>query len=202
MHRPRTQVIAAGAQGSLAAPTPRPSGGRFRRLPDPSGSIGWGSTAPVQSHVGSRSDPMGYGVIGSPTGSGPVSLGSSPSTPATSTRRLDPRRSRRIESDPLSAPLCSGLARRPLKAVAPVRIRSGLRDKPLLRQGFSLACCGIGPALFRLRYTTGTHPRRSRGGGVLAPQVAVAGGTPIGACSGRWRRPVWESESLSGGRSA
>ena len=26
--------------------------------------------------------PMGYGVIGSPTGSGPVSLGSSPSTPA------------------------------------------------------------------------------------------------------------------------
>ena len=29
-----------------------------------------------------RADPMGYGVIGSPTGSGPVSLGSSPSTPA------------------------------------------------------------------------------------------------------------------------
>src|SRR6266568_2855268 len=27
--------------------------------------------------------PMGYGVIGSPTGSGPVSLGSSPGTPAT-----------------------------------------------------------------------------------------------------------------------
>src|SRR5262249_61722135 len=27
-------------------------------------------------------DPMGYGVIGSPTGSGPVSLGSSPGTPA------------------------------------------------------------------------------------------------------------------------
>src|SRR5882757_1379263 len=26
--------------------------------------------------------PMGYGVIGSPTGSGPVSLGSSPGTPA------------------------------------------------------------------------------------------------------------------------
>ena len=26
---------------------------------------------------------MGYGVIGSPTGSGPVSLGSSPGTPAT-----------------------------------------------------------------------------------------------------------------------
>ena len=30
--------------------------------------------------------PVGYGVIGSPTGSGPVSLGSSPGTPATSVR--------------------------------------------------------------------------------------------------------------------
>jgi hypothetical protein len=52
---------------------------------------------------------VGCGVIGSPTGSGPVSLGSSPGTPAS---RL--------------APSSSGLGRRPLKAVAPVRIRSGL----------------------------------------------------------------------------
>jgi hypothetical protein len=29
---------------------------------------------------------MGYGVIGSPTGSGPVSLGSSPGTPAQTSR--------------------------------------------------------------------------------------------------------------------
>src|SRR5215218_7407585 len=68
---------------------------------------------------------MGYGVIGSPTGSGPVSLGSSPSTPASSTR-LDADLLLSLEFRPLSPPLCSGLARRPLKAVAPVRIRSGV----------------------------------------------------------------------------
>jgi hypothetical protein len=64
---------------------------------------------------------MGYGVIGSPTGSGPVSLGSSPSTPAIG-RKSQPR----LEFRSLRPPLCSGLARRPLKAVAPVRIRSGV----------------------------------------------------------------------------
>jgi len=36
-------------------------------------------------------DPMGYGVIGSPTGSGPVSLGSSPGTPAMCSVRLPVR---------------------------------------------------------------------------------------------------------------
>src|SRR2546421_12687169 len=56
---------------------------------------------------------MGYGVIGSPTDSGSVSLGSSPGTPAPA----------------VLAPSSSGLGRRPLKAVAPVRIRSGLRTK-------------------------------------------------------------------------
>src|SRR5918996_3081442 len=63
------------------------------------------------------SDPrpsLGCGVIGSPTGSGPVSLGSSPGTPA-------PQRNK--------APSSSGLGRRPLKAVAPVRIRSGLQPR-------------------------------------------------------------------------
>src|SRR6478609_2431702 len=77
---------------------------------------------------------MGYGVIGSPTGSGPVSLGSSPGTPAVRTghavRYLSPRAARRARcrSAPFvtRAPLCSGLARRPLKAVARVRIPSGL----------------------------------------------------------------------------
>ncbi len=54
---------------------------------------------------------MGYGVIGSPTDSGSVSLGSSPGTPALA----------------VLAPSSSGLGRRPLKAVAPVRIRSGLQ---------------------------------------------------------------------------
>ena len=33
--------------------------------------------------------PLGYGVIGSPTGSGPVSLGSSPGTPASSADSAD-----------------------------------------------------------------------------------------------------------------
>jgi hypothetical protein len=67
---------------------------------------------------------MGYGVIGSPTDSDSVSLGSSPGTPAESDRvdstRVD--QSYRIST----APSSSGLGRRPLKAVAPVRIRSGL----------------------------------------------------------------------------
>jgi hypothetical protein len=68
---------------------------------------------------------MGYGVIGSPTGSGPVSLGSSPSTPAIWSVLPS-----RLEFRSLHGPpLCSGLARRPLKAVAPVRIRSGVRSR-------------------------------------------------------------------------
>ena len=56
---------------------PAPIGGRRRRLCifDP-------RFARQQHCVAGRADPMGYGVIGSPTGSGPVSLGSSPSTPA------------------------------------------------------------------------------------------------------------------------
>ena len=41
--------------------------------------------SPGRPHASRTADPMGYGVIGSPTGSGPVSLGSSPSTPASTT---------------------------------------------------------------------------------------------------------------------
>ena len=65
--------------------------------------------------------PLGYGVIGSPTDSGSVSLGSSPGTPAK--RRV-------LGLNFARAPLCSGLARRPLKAVARVRIPSGLQNNP------------------------------------------------------------------------
>src|SRR5205807_7961745 len=64
-------------------------------------------------YFGAARRQMGYGVIGSPTDSGSVSLGSSPGTPAPA----------------VLAPSSSGLGRRPLKAVAPVRIRSGLRTK-------------------------------------------------------------------------
>jgi hypothetical protein len=78
---------------------------------------------------------LGYGVIGSTTGSGPVSQGSSPCIPARS--RSHPcgwsaiccekwSIARVPSADPAEPPLCSGLARRPLKAVAPVRIRSGV----------------------------------------------------------------------------
>src|ERR671918_486257 len=72
------------------------------------------------------SETVGYGVIGSTTDSGSVSLGSSPGTPA----RFGLSRRPPVELPPryftVTAPLCSGLARRPLKAVARVRIPSGL----------------------------------------------------------------------------
>ena len=64
---------------------------------------------------------MGYGVIGSTADSGSVSLGSSPSTPAI-WRNPSPR----LGFWPVTPPLCSGLARRPLKAVARVRLPSGV----------------------------------------------------------------------------
>src|SRR5665647_1964873 len=86
---------------------------------------------------------MGYGVIGSTTDSGSVSLGSSPCTPALIARLLEVGRDSEtnrpyrygflrcrgaLSNSEASAraPLCSGLARRPLKAVARVRIPSGL----------------------------------------------------------------------------
>src|SRR4051812_34544425 len=61
---------------------------------------------------------MGYGVIGSPADSGSASLGSSPGTPA------------KLAISPVmyvQPPSSSGLGRRPLKAVTPVRTWSGVR---------------------------------------------------------------------------
>src|SRR5690348_8085206 len=82
---------------------------------------------------------MGYGVIGSPTDSGSVSLGSSPGTPAPSQDR--------------TAPSSRGPGRRPLKAVAPVRIRSGLHPwhpsahpSGVSRGDFALSCPARTPA--------------------------------------------------------
>ncbi len=85
---------------------------------------------------------MGYGVIGSTTDSGSVSLGSSPCTPALIAPRLmcgarfgemppygmvfSAAEEQLSDSGAARAPLCSGLARCPLKAVARVRIPSGL----------------------------------------------------------------------------
>src|SRR4051812_20683466 len=77
---------------------------------------------------------MGYGVIGSPTDSGSVSLGSSPGTPAPQLDRgavLFHRTKLKVTG----APSSSGPGRRPLKAVAPVRIRSGLQLSKRLLSG-------------------------------------------------------------------
>src|SRR3954470_14319758 len=82
--------------------------------------------------------PLGYGVIGSPSDSGSVSPGSSPGTPADWTApvkigKVQPRcPGRKVRMTKPLAPLCSGLARRPLKAVARVRIPSGLPETSAL----------------------------------------------------------------------
>ncbi len=83
---------------------------------DPAGAVRYrSSTAPRCEQ------PMGYGVIGSPTVSGSVSLGSSPGTPARKLHFLWTADHRSL------APSSSGPGRRPLTAVARVRIPSGLR---------------------------------------------------------------------------
>ncbi len=99
---------------------------------------------------------MGYGVIGSPADSGSVSLGSSPSTPAKEVEirwilsELVGFRGLTSSGQPARAPLCSGLARRPLKAVARVRIPSGLpsSEVPLISrdagQGRFCVCMEMG----------------------------------------------------------
>ena len=81
---------------------------------------------------------MGYGVIGSPADSGSASLGSSPGTPALpllregrrwTSDRVQPVANARAEAQKqVLAPSSSGLGRRPLKAVARVRIPSGLHS--------------------------------------------------------------------------
>src|SRR3712207_1433193 len=81
---------------------------------------------------------MGYGVIGSPTDSGSVSLGSSPGTPARPSPARGGRAGHLIQFSTVVrygrrkqvlAPSSSGLGRRPLKAVARVRIPSGLHER-------------------------------------------------------------------------
>src|SRR3954469_18964723 len=68
---------------------------------------------------------MGYGVIGSPAVSGTASLGSSPGTPARQHHRL----TYSVGQHHRTAPSSSGPGRRPLTAVARVRIPSGLRTE-------------------------------------------------------------------------
>ena len=98
---------------------------------------------------------MGYGVIGNTADSGSAILGSSPGTPATSARArsIQPacsglgRHSRvRYAGTPVLAPSSSGLGRRPLTAVAWVRIPSGLQTRCEPAFGPQLALGGRGDA--------------------------------------------------------
>ena len=89
-------------------------------------------------------DSFGGGVIGNTPGSGPDIEGSSPSP-----------RAMRIHSAHIMAPSSSGLGRRPLKAVAPVQVRSGLptripcaaRDSVRFGARIWRAQSGLGPRL-------------------------------------------------------
>ncbi len=69
-----------GLPAAAIAPPPSPRGGQRIALV---AEAEFGYTALARQADAGGADPMGYGVIGSPTGSGPVSLGSSPGTPAT-----------------------------------------------------------------------------------------------------------------------
>ena len=116
--------------------------------------FGCGGGRPVASSLGSpdvqpasrngpTAYPMGYGVIGNTGDSGSSVLGSSPGTPALvlglaaggDSEKFPPFGKVLLRCPPppsgqatVTAPLCSGLARRPLKAVARVRIPSGLHQ--------------------------------------------------------------------------
>jgi hypothetical protein len=97
---------ATGAMSRWPGPAPTTGGAPspFRSTAEPWVSLGRRVRTSARLHGrvrdsparagSSRAHPMGYGVIGSPTGSGPVSLGSSPGTPASAghpQRRRPPR---------------------------------------------------------------------------------------------------------------
>src|SRR4029077_13958766 len=83
----RRAVPAFGRDNQVAPPGPGGWPGRDRPpVKEHRGPSGW-PARPESARLRGRSRtrgrmPLGYGVIGSPTGSGPVSLASSPGTPA------------------------------------------------------------------------------------------------------------------------
>src|SRR5262249_35139268 len=93
-------------------------------------------------------DPMGYGVIGSPTGSGPVSLGSSPGTPAVL----------------LVARMPSGIRARGIPARPCAVWRDSARyanvGARLGREPRSAFCTGLARGRHRCAGSRGTWPRR------------------------------------------
>src|SRR5699024_6228521 len=82
----------------------------------------------TRARTPSLSKALGYGVIGSTTDSGSVSLGSSPGTPASSRGATTGRQPGVVgpSGSKIMPPSSSGPGRRSLKAVTAVRIRSGV----------------------------------------------------------------------------
>ena len=121
---------------------------------------------------------VGYGVIGSPTGSGPVSLGSSPGTPAGSAAAADRRLAElhRWLRPARMAPSSSGLGHRPLKAATAVQIRSGLQQL-----GEPCACAPGSLSLF----APGGRPPGTPDGATGRPCACAPGSLSLSAPGGR-----------------
>ncbi len=103
----------------------------------------------ARSAVSSAGPALGYGVIGSPWDSDSLSLGSSPGTPAIllTERALSGSHSdHRLVGDQRTAPSSSGLGRRPLKAVARVRIPLGLLLGRTVIRAVTPDCRHVGPS--------------------------------------------------------
>ena len=123
-------ALVAGRRLAPGGRSPWPPAGA-RRRPHLRGVHRPGRTVGYRVLGAVRCRPMGYGVIGSPTVSGSVSLGSSPGTPARKHHGFyrDAPALRWSRSQHCTAPSSSGPGRRPLTAVARVRIPSGLRTR-------------------------------------------------------------------------
>ena len=151
--RPTLQTLKDAAEADHGAD-------RFGKRDRRAGSIASRFT-PMKAFGRAGSDtPLGYGVIGNTTVSGTVILGSSPGTPAQAQALVAHADSEKSTAcrygslrcpstaectrQPARAPLCSGLARRPLKAVARVRIPSGLPAEASVHGRGLLSSCPAG----------------------------------------------------------
>ena len=90
----RRALLALGRDHPLAPPGPGPDRSRAAVSARAALRLSYWPARPESARLRERTPavgamPLGYGVIGSPTGSGPVSLGSSPGTPASSADSAD-----------------------------------------------------------------------------------------------------------------
>src|SRR5215470_5687118 len=128
--------------------------------------------------------PLGYGVIGSPTGSGPVSLGSSPGTPASSADSADtiwcPRLFISGGTVLLKACLNGGTTRDTHPSVPQT-------PAELAADASAVTAAGAG--------AVHVHPRDWSGAETLDPDCVLAAvaairaavpGTPVGVTTGLW----------------